>query len=576
MIQSNVLARVPGCKRTEMIPYIRKIDLMSSNSYILSGEEQIGLIDPGALDDQWDHLVQSILPLIDERPRPFVIYLTHTHLDHCYQLCRCRQDNELGPVAVAVQEKGAEALEAQDGRLTLSELLGMHQFQLSPDIQLLSAEDIFSGGVRSLKLEGMVFNYKTLKTNMAKGADLISQQVPLGGGDLMEIYPIPGHSPDSICIRVGGILFLGDLFFAPNPGTAGAYGWSQPDLLASIERVLWILDQKEIALCYSGHGRAIDADLARRTLKSMYRDSLLLSEIEEVNSFWARNTAAYAEDLMSELERLFIIITGRLAYTSHVLDMIDEGRESDRLKLLIDAREIDGLFEQFHEFVIQLRIGRRLDWELVHKAGRMVGKLDLLLEDGKIKPAVNQSLLKRARRMLSDYSVTYRGFRPSFFASFVDINSILRDILETVELKPYDQAAIIEALDHETYIKELRARIDNIDLFEMASLQLNESQGLPEVRLDKERFVEVMTDLLERLSGRDPGGVLIESMQADDLVRLRIAPVKDVGFDSALLGHLRFFERAFSLCGAFIEVDGDGKRQIVTIDLLPGRMFDED
>jgi hypothetical protein len=52
--------------------------------------------------------------------------------------------------------------------------------------------------------------------------------------------------------------------------------------------------------------------------------------------------------------------------------------------------------------------------------------------------------------------------------------------------------------------------------------------------------------------------------------------VGDVGFDSAVLGQLRFFERAFAICGAFIEIGGDGKRQIVTIDLLPARMFDED
>lgn len=548
---------------------------MSSNSYILSGEDQIALIDPGALDEQWDLLMQRILQLIDERPRPVVIYLTHIHQDHCFQLCRCRENKEIRPV-VAVQEMGAVGLEAQDGRLTLAGLLGRDQFRFSPDVRLLSAEDISTGGEHSLKLDGMLFSYSTLATKMPVGPDLISQQIPLGGDDLIEIYPIPGHSPDSICIRAGFMLFLGDLFFAPNPGTAGAYGWSQPDLLASIERVLHILDQKKIVMCCSGHGRAIDVDLARRTLKSMYRDALSLSGIEEVNSFWARNTAAYAEDLMSELERLFIIITGRLAYTSHVLDVIEETGEADRLKSLIDAKETDRLFEQFHEFVMQLRSGRRLNWEMVHKAGQMVGKLDQLLEDGKIKPAVNQSFLKRARRMLSDYSVTYRGFRPSFFAESVDINSLLREILDTAEFKPYDQAAIIEARDHETYLRELRARIDNIDLFERASLEFSEGLSLPQVGLDKERFVEAMTDLLERLSGKESGGLVIDSMLADDLVRVRISPMNDAGFAPLMEGQLRFFERAFALCGAFIEIINDGKRPIVEIEFLPSKMFEED
>src|SRR5512137_2635007 len=111
MMESNILSRVPGLGRTEIIPHIRKIDLMSSNSYILSGEDQIALIDTGALDEQWDLLMNMMSALIDERPRPVVIYLTHTHLDHCFQLLRCRENEEIGPVVVAVQEKGAEALE---------------------------------------------------------------------------------------------------------------------------------------------------------------------------------------------------------------------------------------------------------------------------------------------------------------------------------------------------------------------------------------------------------------------------------------------------------------------------------
>ncbi|MDD4776515.1 MAG: MBL fold metallo-hydrolase, partial [Syntrophomonas sp.] len=355
MIQSDAPAPVRAAGRTEVIPYIRKIDLMSSNSYILSGEDQIALIDPGALDEQWDLLMEDMLRLMEQRPRPVVIYLTHIHLDHCYQLRRCREDRGLGRVLVAVQEKGAKGLEAQDDRLTLAGLLGRELFPFLSDLRLLSNEDILFKGIRRLELDGTALSYSTTATEMGHGRELISQQVSLGGGDLLEIYPLPGHSPDSICLQAGCTLFLGDLFFAPNPGTAGAYGWSQPDLLASIERVLWILDQKDIRICFSGHGRAIDADQARRTLRSMHKDVLSLYGLEEVNPLWARNTAAYAQDLMAELERLFIIITGRLAYTSYVLSAIEESGEAKRLQSLIDVAKIEELFEKFHRFVLELR-----------------------------------------------------------------------------------------------------------------------------------------------------------------------------------------------------------------------------
>ena len=76
MIPPNAPAPVRGTRRTDLIPHIRKIDLMSSNSYILSGEDQIALIDPGALDEQWDLLMDDMLRLMEERPRP----VSYTHL----------------------------------------------------------------------------------------------------------------------------------------------------------------------------------------------------------------------------------------------------------------------------------------------------------------------------------------------------------------------------------------------------------------------------------------------------------------------------------------------------------------
>jgi len=181
MIPSNALAPVRGTRRTDLIPHIRKIDLMSSNSYILSGEDQIALIDPGALDEQWDLLMDDMLGLMEERPRPVVVYLTHIHLDHCFQLKRCREDRGLGRVLVAVQETGAQALQAQDSRLTLAGLLGREMYPFLSDIPLLSAEDRLIKGKRRLEFGDRDLSYSTVSTKMGSGRELIRQQVSLGG-----------------------------------------------------------------------------------------------------------------------------------------------------------------------------------------------------------------------------------------------------------------------------------------------------------------------------------------------------------------------------------------------------------
>ena len=205
----------------------------------------------------------------------------------------------------------------------------------------------------------------------------------------------------------------------------------------------------------------------------------------------------------------------------------------------------------------------------------MVGKLEQVIENGNLRPAVNQSLIQRARRILNDYSIAYRGFRPTFYASSFDINALLKEIMGLVEFKSYDEAAIIEAEDHEAYLRELCSRIDHIDLFEMVSMRLRASQSLPQVRLDKERFIEAMTDLLERLSGRCAGGLSLSSAMEGNMVAVRISLQRVVCTSNVLeQAELRFFERAFALSGCFIQINGGGDAQTVSIELMPST-FDE-
>ena len=91
MLESNVLQSIEGTKGIKIFPYIRKIDLMSSNSYILSSEDQISLVDPGANEEQISHLIGEITSMYEEKRRPVVIYLTHSHLDHSFQLRHCQE-----------------------------------------------------------------------------------------------------------------------------------------------------------------------------------------------------------------------------------------------------------------------------------------------------------------------------------------------------------------------------------------------------------------------------------------------------------------------------------------------------
>jgi glyoxylase-like metal-dependent hydrolase (beta-lactamase superfamily II) len=572
-IEPNLLQTIPGTRGIQIYPLIRKIDLMSSNSYILSGDEQVAVIDTGALDDQLDFIVEKITSLQDAAKRPVVIYLTHSHLDHSFQLRRWKELKELGDVFVAAQELGAYALENANTELTLADLLGKKMSRIPVDIKLLSGQIVETGGKHPIRLNNANLEFFVRSLKIRQGFVFHSESILLGKDDPLEIYSIPGHSPDSICFRIGRLLIVGDLFFAPNPGMAGAYGWNQTDLLASIQKVLWILEQKNIMFCCSGHGRIVDADTAWTTLRSMYQDVISLSGIEEISPRWVKTTAEYAELLMRELERLFTIIIGRLAYISHVLDELEEGDEAESLQKLVSVTNIDELFAEFNIFVFALQKGEKLDWDLVHKAGQIIKKLDIVFENRKLGAVLDKAIFERVKRMLNDYTVTYRGYNPPYYVSDVDINSAIYDVIDHFSIGFYDEEAILEADNPEDFLWALRSRIAHVDLFEKIDWDFKADTTLPSVRMDKERFSDAIIDLLERLSGAGAIELKISTSSNEDWVVLRLK-ASGSHYDNPLGSNTsRFIERLFALCGGLIQTYKLNDEFVIEIEFLPCKAY---
>lgn len=544
---------VPGARNVTIYPYLRKIDLMSSNSYLLSSPGQIALIDPGGMESQIISLEEEVQKLQDELHRPVVVYLTHVHIDHWHQLTQCKPSAQLSRAFVAVQEAGAEALERNDPQLTLSALLGRPMSAVPVDIKLLSRLDksILCGN--SLDLNGWHFDYVTNSRCIAEDVVLYSQIVSLGNEDHLEIYHTPGHSPDGVCIRAGSLLFVGDLFFAPNPGMAGACGWSQKDLMQSIQKILWILENEKILFCGSGHGKPVDAQTARKTLQVMYSDAASLKDLEEITPLWARRTSDYAQDLINELERTFTIIAGRLAYISHMLGELEEETEAKELDCLLDAKYMDDLFVDIHAFVGELHAGKKLDWEMVHKTGQVVGRLDRLFAKRKLESVLDQSLLDRAGRLLSDYASTYRGFRPSYYVSRLDVNRLIEAVLERLLHHPYEVEAIVQAESDEDFLLALKARIAYVNIFEDVDLSFLPGCGKAFARMDRERFADVLIDMLERFAGARMSEIEIATSLDDEWLMVRIKGRGECTCHP-LSQSKRFFERSLALSGGLMQI----------------------
>jgi glyoxylase-like metal-dependent hydrolase (beta-lactamase superfamily II) len=553
MLEHMASQPVEGAKNVTICPYIRRVDLMSSNSYILAGEDQIALIDPGGMDDQLAQLEREIARLQEELYRPVVIYLTHVHIDHWIQIAEGRLQISGDPL-LAAQEKGAACLESADPRATLAANLERPMIGVPVKVKLLSDRDKATAGVHSLDVGGWSLDYLVQSTEL-DGLLMHSQTIPLGRRDQLEIYHTPGHSPDSICIQSGSLLFVGDLFFAPNPGMAGAYGWSQQDLIESIQKVLWILENKEILLCCSGHGRPIDAETAKKTLTAMYRDTAMLKGLEEISPEWITQTSAYAQDLMSELERAFIIIAGRLAFIAHVLAELEEKEGADELDALLQSDLVDDMFTDFRRFAGELHAGKRLDWEMVHKAGQIVGRLDKLFERKKLGFVLDQSLIRRVGRLISDYSATYRGFRPPYYAEYADVNKLIGETFREICQDPYEDTAILEAESDEEYARALKMRIAHVNLFENIDLIFEPDLKNPFANMDKERFSDALIDILERFAAAGAKEIRVNTAHKDDWTAVRILGTGDISCNPLTRIYLRFFERYLSLCGGLIQTE---------------------
>ncbi|MEI7857800.1 MAG: MBL fold metallo-hydrolase, partial [Methanomicrobiales archaeon] len=79
---SLVWQPVPGATGAQIYPLIRKIDTLSSNSYLIQTDDIILLIDPGGLTEQSESLVRIIEEIRTGNERPVFVILTHAHLDH--------------------------------------------------------------------------------------------------------------------------------------------------------------------------------------------------------------------------------------------------------------------------------------------------------------------------------------------------------------------------------------------------------------------------------------------------------------------------------------------------------------
>jgi glyoxylase-like metal-dependent hydrolase (beta-lactamase superfamily II) len=494
---------LPGAPGAQIYPLIRKIDTISSNSYLIQTPDAILLIDPGGLPEQAEQLMQVVTECRRERDRPFFVILTHAHCDHFFGIQDLPAFAVPDAAILMIQDTGAVALEQGDGGLTQADLfditinpmhVGFHLFtpERREDTALPVEVCLANGGLLT------VTAFPAVPGTLLPDREVIR----FGPGPAIECWHTPGHSPDSICIRCGELLFIGDILFAANPGIAGLVGWSQEALIRSLTGIGALLSQGECTVVCPGHGRLIAHRDATRMLATVRTDALALADIAELNRDRAVQAAAFAEDCMEEVNELFTVMAGRLYYVSYVLDELEEPGIAAELDTLIHGDAIDELLEAFRTFAEEHHRGEHLSIHLALKAGQVIAKLQRTFNRDELSQIIDPDLVLRAERLLSDYTTMLRGFAPVKECLAGDLRALVEALVAGLSVSTCsDEDVLASADDEAAFARILLSRIGARPLLEDVEFALEGLTSPLLVAIDRDHFTDLLTYILEDMVG---------------------------------------------------------------------------
>ncbi len=569
LLTSHVWQPVPGVDGAECYPLIRKIDTVSSNSYLIRTPDALLLIDPGGLSEQADHLASVIEECRKERFLPLFVFLTHAHVDHFFSIINTPAFSDPKTSVIAVQETGAIALETGDRNVTQAAIFGMEIPGIGIGLRLLSCKDDRNPGVPATLMcaNGATISSVRYEISAGSGSPFQREQITFGSGMSLDIYHTPGHSPDSICLRFGRMLFIGDLLFAANPGIAGLCGWNRDELVESIEAITPLVIGGGIDMVCPGHGRVIAATTARTMLVSIQHDALALWGIRELNEERSKETAVYAEECLEHVSELFTIMAGRLYYVSYVIDDLGETDMAEHLGTLIKSDTVDELLDSFSVFTEEYRSGKQQPIHLALKAAQVMAKLERLFDGAALGRIIDPTLVTRAGRLLSDYTTTLRGFSPPTERTLVEIPPILESLIMGLSIPACsDEDFLSSSEDSDVFVTALLTRIGTPPLLKDVDVTFEcPSPGL-RAAIDHDRLVDLVTDILEDLVGTGAGKILITVNKSGESVVITLEGtgcIRSVNERDA-----GFMHNACHSAGGSLSCDccGETHRFVITLD----------
>jgi glyoxylase-like metal-dependent hydrolase (beta-lactamase superfamily II) len=512
MLQNRTWQPLPGTSAAWIYPYIRRPDILSSNSYLIRTPAELVLIDAGALPEQAAELWRVVMECGGGTALPLIIFLTHCHLDHCLQ-APFYQDISDMPVWIAVHARGAEALANMDSKATAADLYGLTMPRMTPELSLFPARNNAWPGPRRIRLPRggtMTMDMRPWTALPGDPEDGASRLVvTLAGGDRLEVYSTPGHSPDSVCIRIGAVLFIGDLLAAAYPLVAGICGWNRDLQIHSLDRIIHLLDTEPIHYCCPAHGGLFDTEKTRSLLLRARSQTIGLTGREEVNPELVFQVMDLALELVDEAEEVFSAMAGRLLYVAHHLDALEEPEAAQRCREVLPMERIDACLAELRTLCQGLESGRFPKLYFTSEALALVGKINHCFDSQRLIAILPENLVHQAGCLLLDFLAVARSTRNVEEYIPTDLSALLTDLDTAWRFSPHQEPSILECGDdQERCLAELIRRIGHPPPAQRTRLVLDLAAA-PLVRVAAARLNDTLVQFLEWVSLTKPAFITL-------------------------------------------------------------------
>ncbi len=554
-IEANVWQKVPDSDSVEIFPIITKPSIISSNCYILSAPRAIVIIDPGANSEQTKQIGVVVSDALQLSPRPVLMFLTHCHQDHSQE----STGFQLPPAAEIkrfAHTAGAQALERGDEKLTVAYLypwrptvcrarFDYQLFSLNPESTVVASE---------LSEDGCIEVHNE-PVRIPAGTVFRRQWLGLGGGERLEIYHTPGHSPCSISLRAGSLLVLGDLPFAVNPGLCGLDGWNHVDLLETLDKVDWLLENTGVTICCPGHGYCTTAEAMREKLRLMADEARDLSDVQLMNADRITGLKSYVDELLEEAAALFTILSGRLYTASYYLSMLEENAAAEQVLGAVDLDQIDRVLSEFRRFVESFNASAVPELTVVMKGVQVAATLQKILAQDRVTQILDPSLVGRAQRRLADYLSVVRGLQ--FLNAEIPgaANNLIAQILQRAKSIYEPEAAdLMAALDSESlFLEALTRRLATHSPLLDIDFEFVPTSQLTDVNVGADRLEDILLSLIEGLAGAGVRQINISTDVVMGQVLIRLSSRQPVAL--AAFGNLRLdlYNRTLGWLGGSLE-----------------------